>query len=84
MYQAELKDGKIVVENEPEEVFNIGGYGRMKKEKLLLEPAEAMNLMQRDKLKVVKEEEELGEESFTEKPAIWWRTSMRSCSFTRT
>ncbi|MFP4116145.1 MAG: tRNA-intron lyase [Candidatus Aenigmatarchaeota archaeon] len=64
MYQAELKDGKIVVENEPEEVFNIGGYGRMKKEKLLLEPAEAMNLMQRDKLKVVKEEEELGEEKF--------------------
>lgn len=64
MHKAELTDDKIVVEEDPEEVFQIGGYGRLEDEVLVLEPVEAMNLIQREKLEVFGDGKKLEKEEF--------------------
>ncbi len=67
MHIAEIKDGKIIVEEEPEEVFQIGGYGKIEDSGLILEPEEAMNLMTRQKLEVYENGKKLDIEEFYKK-----------------
>ncbi len=62
MYKAEIKEDRIVVEEDPEEGFQIGGYGRLDSGKLVLEPMEAMSLLHRQKIEVLKNGEPLDEE----------------------
>ncbi len=67
MYKAKLKDESIVVDENPEEVFQVGGYGKIEGELLILEPVEAMNLIQRGKLEIEDDEGSLDEEEFYRK-----------------
>lgn len=64
MYKAKLEDGKITVDEDPEEVFQLGGYGRLEEDKLSLEPVEAMSLLQREKIEILKNGKKLTEEEF--------------------
>ncbi|MFP4117016.1 MAG: tRNA-intron lyase [Candidatus Aenigmatarchaeota archaeon] len=62
MQKARIEDGKITVEEDPEEVFQLGGYGKLESGGLILKPVEAMSLLQREKIEVVKDGENLTEE----------------------
>ncbi len=64
MNNAKIEGDKIVVRENPEEVFQMGGYGRLDSERLLLEPVEAMNLLERGKIEITKDGDILDEESF--------------------
>lgn len=64
MYEAEIKDGKVVVEDNPEEVFQLGGYGKMDDGELELKAYEAMNLVRRGKLEILEDGEVLSKEEF--------------------
>lgn len=64
MHEAKLEKGKIIVEKDPEEVFELGAYGRLKDGKLVMKSYEAMNLIHRKKLEVLKDGEALSEEQF--------------------
>lgn len=71
MYEAKVRKDKVIVEDEPEEVFQLGGYGKFEDGSLILESFEAMNLINRDRISVKMGEEELSKEEFYRKACDW-------------
>ncbi len=67
MHKADIENGEITVDEDPEEVFKIGGYGKLDSEKLVLEPIEAMSLLQREKIEIFEDGKKLTEEEFYRK-----------------
>lgn len=64
MYIAHIKGENIVVEEDANEVFNIGGYGCLEDETLYLKTYEAMNLLERDKIEIKENGKTLDREEF--------------------
>lgn len=71
MYEGKIQDGKVVVEDDPEEVFQLGGYGKFEDDRLVLESFEAMNLINRNKLSVKENGKELSQEEFYKRGCKW-------------
>lgn len=67
MFKAKVKDGKVVVEEDPEEVFQLGGYGKFEGGELVLKTFEAMNLLNRQKLEIYDGGEEVSKGEFYRK-----------------
>lgn len=67
MYHGKIDEDKVVVEEDGEELFRSGGYGRFEDGKLYLTSFEAMNLVNRDKLEIFDNGEELTREDFYHK-----------------
>lgn len=71
MYKGKIQGGKVVVEEDVEEVFQLGGYGKFQDDKLVLESFEAMNLINRNKLSVKEDENELSRKEFYKRACKW-------------
>lgn len=67
LYQGEIKEGDVVVEENGEELFRSGGYGKLKDGELHLENFEAMNLINRGKIEIHKDNQEISKEEFYQK-----------------
>ena len=49
-YKAKIEGDEIIVWEKPEEVYDIGCYGKMIEDHLILSPCEALHLIERKKL----------------------------------
>lgn len=64
MYNAYIEENSIIIKEGADEVFNLGAYGSLDGDNLFLETYEAMNLLDREKIRIIEEEEELSKEEF--------------------
>lgn len=70
MTKVEIKDDKILADEDAEEIFQLGGYGRFEGGRLELKGFEAMNLMNRGKISVFEGEKELEKEEFYRRASV--------------
>lgn len=66
-FQAEIAGEEIVARKNMEEIYDIGCYGKIIDERLILSPCEALHLIERKKLEVKEGRKKLDKKKFFEK-----------------